>query len=406
MDKKSKMLLSGVVFLSFALFVSPHICCAKDVSQGIDAKDKVIKVGAYVPESGPVPFYMRICFGAMTRFYWQNDQGGINGWKIDFVTRDDGYQASRTVAVTKQLVERDKVFALASNIGTPNSIAVLPYIKEAGIPTVGPVGASPKFTNPVIPNVFTLLPDYTWEAERAAEYLVEKLGTKKIGVLYENDDLGIPGFKGVKAYLKTKNLEVVGGLPFDVTEIDFSSYAFKMKEAGAEAVCLWGSNKNVTSFAREGAKIGYKPVIFAYAFVSDPTTFQLAGDILNDRFYVASWMMPLSSTDRNMQVFKEALKKYFPREDVGFFPMNGYSHASVLIRGIEKVMEKKKKLSWENLIEGLNSIKNEKIGLVGSVTYSPSDHAGVKKTAILKAVKGEMVQVTEFEANPAIIPTD
>ncbi len=159
-------------------------------------------------------------------------------------------------------------------------------------------------------------------------------------------------------------------------------------------------------FAREGAKIGYKPVIFAYAFVSDPTTFQLAGDILNDRFYVPSWMMPLSSTDRNMQVFKEALKKYFPREDVGFFPMNGYSHASVLIRGIEKVLEKNKKLTWENLIEGLNSIKDEKIGLVGSVTYSPNDHAGVKKTAILKAVKGEMVQVTEFEPNPAIVPTD
>jgi len=403
-SKRAKYVVGLILVLILVFSTATFSALAK--TQGVDKKDKLIKVGAYVPESGPVPFYMRLAWGAMTRFYWQNDQGGINGWKIDFITRDDGYQASRTVAVTKQLVERDKVFALAANIGTPNSIAALPYIKKTGIPVVGPIGASPKFTSPVIPNMFTLLPDYTWESERAAQYLVEKLGFKKIGVLYENDDLGIPGFKGVKTYLKTKDLTVAEALPFDVTEVDFSSYAFKMKKAGAEAVCLWGSNKNVASFAREGLKIGYKPVIFAYFYCADPTTFKLAGDILDDRFYVASWLMPLSSTDPNMQGFKEALKKYFPKEDLGIFPMNGWSHASVLVRGIEKVVGKGKSLTWENLIEGLNSIRDEKVGLVGSVTYSPKDHAGVKKTAILKATKGEFVQVTDFELNPHLIPAD
>jgi len=71
-------------------------------------------------------------YGAMTKFYWVNDHGGIGGWKIDFLTRDDGYRASRTVAVTKQFVESDRVFALSACTGTPNSIAVLPHVKETG----------------------------------------------------------------------------------------------------------------------------------------------------------------------------------------------------------------------------------------------------------------------------------
>lgn len=107
-----------VAFLAVALVGTVQDARAQQV-QGISGK--TIKVGAYVPETGPVPFYMRIAYGATADFKWVNEKGGVNGYTADYVMRDDGYQAARTLAVSRQLAEQEKGFAFVSPVGTPPS---------------------------------------------------------------------------------------------------------------------------------------------------------------------------------------------------------------------------------------------------------------------------------------------
>lgn len=384
-------LISGVMFLA-VLSGTLGDARAQQV-QGISGK--TIKVGAYVPETGPVPFYMRIAYGAVSYFKWVNEKGGINGYTFDYIMRDDGYQAARTLAVSRQLAEQEKVFAFVAPIGTPNSIAAMPYLERSGLPVIGPVGASPAFSRPPKKNVFTLLPLYNWEGAFAAEYAVAKLGKKKVAVLYQNDELGRPAFKGAQAVLKKAGLDVAAALPFDVTEVDFSSYAARLKAAGADTVLVWGSNKNFASMLRESDRIGFKPAWFTPFFVADPVTFKLGGDLVNGA-YVASWMMPLEADDANVADYKKALAKYYPKEELGIFSMNGWTHAAVFARAVQIATANGGALSAERIVQALESIKDEKIGLAGGIGFSPTEHNGVSKVTVLQAKNGQFQQVSAF----------
>src|SRR5690606_26275789 len=116
-----------------------------------------------------------------------NEQGGIDGWTVNYVTKDDGYDPARSVAVTRQLVEDDGIFALSASVGTATNVAVLSYAREVGLPVVSPIGGATAFF--VEPNVFPLLPDYGWSVASDLDYAVNTLGLKKIALLWENDEL-------------------------------------------------------------------------------------------------------------------------------------------------------------------------------------------------------------------------
>lgn len=371
------------------------ICWAADAQSVPGVSGKIIKVGAYVPETGPVPFYMRITYGATAYFKWINEKGGINGYTFDYVTRDDGYQAARTLAVSRQLAEQEHVFGLVAPIGTPNSVAAMPYLERSGLPVIGPVGAAPVFSRPPKKNVFTLLPLYDWEGAFAAEYAITKLGKQHVAVLYENDELGRPAFKGAEAVLRKAHLALATALPFDVTEVDFSSYAARLKAAGADTVLVWGSNKNFASVLRESDRIGFKPAWFAPFFVADPVTFKLGGDLVNGAYF-ASWLIPLGSNDPNLKEYKEALSKYYPKEELGIFSMNGWTHAAVFARAVELATANGGALTRERAMQALESIKDQKIGLAGGISFSATEHNGVSKVTVLQARNGQFEQVSPF----------
>ncbi len=93
---------------------------------GIDEANKVVTIGAFTPVTGPVPFYAILTHAAEAYYRNLNESGGIDGWTINYVTKDDGYDPARSVAVTRQMVEDDGIFALSASIGTATNVAVLP----------------------------------------------------------------------------------------------------------------------------------------------------------------------------------------------------------------------------------------------------------------------------------------
>ena len=101
-----------------ACAATPLLARAQQASPGIDMATKTVTVGAFTPVTGPVPFYAILTHAAEACFKWANETNALNGWKIKFVTYDDGYEPARSVAVTRRMVEEDKIFALAAPVGT------------------------------------------------------------------------------------------------------------------------------------------------------------------------------------------------------------------------------------------------------------------------------------------------
>src|ERR1044072_1096168 len=136
--------------------------------------------------------------GAQSYFNRVNDEGGVNGRKIEFEALDDGFNASQTAANVRKLVEQDKVFALFYLGGVNQTLGALPYIEANNVVLFGPQAPVRRLVDPVKKSVFLISPTFYEQGQVDARYLVTA-GAKKLGVLYENDPIGQEAVSGGEA---------------------------------------------------------------------------------------------------------------------------------------------------------------------------------------------------------------
>jgi branched-chain amino acid transport system substrate-binding protein len=373
---------------------------AQSPSVGIDSANKVVTVGGFTPITGPVPFYAILTHAAEAYFKNRNENGGIRGWKVNYVTFDDGYEPARSVAVTKRLVEDTKIFALSAAVGTATNVAVIPYAKEVGLSMIGPIGGASAFF--AEPNIFPLLPDYGWSAASNAEYALNDLKLKKIALLWENDELGRSAKRGFDLYMADRKIEPVESIPFEVKTTDFTPHIRRLANSGADGVILFGSNANLAAALKAADRQGVKATWFAPFFTADPSTVKLAGELLNG-VYFSSWLLPVSGDDAQVKAYRDSIKKYYPNDPVGVFGLNGWSNAALFAVGFEKLLDSGKPLTRENLIAALNSLTNADVGGARKVSFKPGDHRGTRQEAIIRAKDGGFELVRDFKPYPAVV---
>ncbi|WP_292057621.1 MULTISPECIES: ABC transporter substrate-binding protein [unclassified Martelella] len=367
---------------------------------GIDAENKVVTIGAFTPVTGPVPFYATLTHAAEAYYKNLNDNGGIDGWTVNYITKDDGYEPARSVAVTRQMVEDDGIFALSAPIGTATNVAVLPYAREVDLPVVGPIGGASAFF--VEPTVFPLLPDYGWSAASNAEYAIKTLGHEKIALLWENDELGKSAKRGFDTYMADIGMEPAESIPFDVKTTSFSPHIRRVANSGAEAVILFGSNANLAAALKAADLQGLDVDWFAPFFTADPSTFKLAGDLL-DGVYFSSWLLPVSSDVPDIAAYRDSIEKYYPDDPVGVFGLNGWSNAAIFHKGFEALLASGNELTRENLIAALETLKDADVGGAKGVTFEPGDHRGTRQEGIIQAKGDSFELVQPFRPYPAVV---
>ncbi|WP_108660108.1 ABC transporter substrate-binding protein [Acuticoccus kandeliae] len=367
---------------------------------GIDEANKTVTVGAFTPITGPVPFYAILTHAADAFYRNLNENGGIDGWTVNYVTNDDGYEPARSVAVTRQMVEGDGIFALSAAVGTATNVAVIPYAKEVGLPMVSPIGGASAFF--AEPNIFPLLPDYGWSAASNVDYAVNDLGLKKIALLWENDELGRSAKRGFDTYMAELGIEPAESVSFDVKTTNFSPQIRRIANSGAEAVILFGSNANLAAALKAADLQGLEAAWFAPFFAADPSTFKLAGDLLNG-VYFSSWLMPVSADDPNVAAYRDSIAKYYPDDPVGVFGLNGWSNAALFAVGFKALLESEKELTRENLLAALETLENASVGGAQGVSFKPGDHRGTRQEGVIQAKDGAFVLVKEFRPYPAVV---
>src|SRR5262249_54409508 len=155
-----------------------------------------------MPYSGPASAYGVVGKTEAAFFNLTNDQGGINGRKITFISYDDSYSPPKTVEQARRLVENDNVLFIFSSPGTPTNTAIQKYMNEKKVPQLVVGTGATKWNNPkAFPWTMGLQPSYQAEGHIYAQYLLKERPDGKLGILYQNDDYGRDYVKGLKVGL-------------------------------------------------------------------------------------------------------------------------------------------------------------------------------------------------------------
>jgi branched-chain amino acid transport system substrate-binding protein len=221
-----------------------------------------IKIGGVFPFSGPASSIGLVGRGTLAYVQSINDNGGIQGRKINYIALDDAYSPPKAVEHARRLVESDEVAFMFGQLGTPGNSAVAKYLAAKGVPTLAIVTGSSKFTNVKdYPLTTTGLVSYDTEGKIYAKYLGRTLPTAKYAILFQNDDLGKDYVNAFRTFLGADFDKRVVTAAYDVTEPTVDSQVVTLKSSGAEALFIAGTPKFAAQAIRKAAEIGWKATI-------------------------------------------------------------------------------------------------------------------------------------------------
>jgi len=231
---------------------------------GPGVTDTEIKIGNTNPYSGPASSYGINGKVHAAYFAMINEQGGINGRKINYISRDDSYSPPKTVEQVRQLVEQDKVFVLFGTLGTPPNMAIHDYLNENKVPQLFvATGADQWNDSKHFPWTMMWLPSYGIESHIYANYILKNLPNAKIAVLYQNDDYGKNYLNGLRAGLGDKAAKmIVATQSYETTDPTVDSQVVALQGSGADVLLTAAIPKFAAQTVRKVYDIGWRPTHF------------------------------------------------------------------------------------------------------------------------------------------------
>jgi len=359
---------------------------------GPGASDTEIKLGSTMPYSGPASSYGTIGKSEGAYFAMINDEGGVNGRKINFIVLDDAYSPPRTVGDVRRLVEEDHVLATFNTLGTPPNSAIQQYMNDNKVPQLFVATGANKWNDPKHhPWTIGWQPSYQIEARIYARYILQNIPNAKIAVLYQNDDYGKDYLIGLRAGLGDKaDKMIVATESYETTDPTVDSQIVALHTSGANVLLTAAINKFASQAIRKVYELGWKPTHFLNnVSISVKAVMQPAG--LEKGIGIISAGYLKDPTDRQWQntpEYKEWLawmQKYYPSGNTADANnVFGYSVAQTMVSVLKASGNN---LTRDNLMKQAASIHDEKLpmllpGIV--VSTSANDFAPIKQMQLEK----------------------
>ena len=298
---------------------------AADKKYGPGVTDTEIKLGQTSPYSGPASAYSVIAKAQLAYFKMINDQGGINGRKINLISIDDAYSPAKTVEQTRKLVEQEEVAAILNPLGTPTGLAVRKYLNDKKVPQlfVG-AGATLWGDHEHFPYSIGFQASYQAETAVYAKYVLTKKPDAKIALFYQNDDAGKDYGNGFKKGLGPDNVKkmVVAEATYESTDPTIDSQIVKLKASGADVLFMHAIPKQAAQAIRKIGEIGWKPDMFFLAATSTSITSVLKpAGFDHSKGIISSYSFkdpndPQWQKDKDVQDWAAFMKNYFPDGDI------------------------------------------------------------------------------------------
>ena len=336
---------------------------------GPGVTDTEIKIGQTMPYSGPASAYGTIGKASAAYFQMVNEQGGINGRKLNFISLDDGYSPPRTVEQIRRLVEEEQVLLLFGTLGTPTNSAIHKYVNVKGVPHVFLNTGATKWGDPKnFPWTIGWNLSYQNEGHIYARYILETKPDAKIAVLYQNDDYGKDYLKGLKDGLGDKAAKlIVAEASYEVTDTTIDSQIVSLQASGADTFVNITTPKFAAQAVRKVYDIGWKPlhilnnVSTSVGSVLTPAGLDKSVGLITAAFYKD----PIDPQWKNDPAVKEYiawLKKYYPEANVAdSYNLVGYVQAQVMVQMLKQCGDN---LTRENVMKQVTSIKDLQPGVI------------------------------------------
>jgi branched-chain amino acid transport system substrate-binding protein len=258
---RKQTIVTGLAVLSLVLANGVAFAAGQ---YGPGASDTEIKIGNTVPYSGPASAYGAIGKSDAAYLAMINDQGGINGRKINFISRDDAYSPPKAVEQIRQLVEQDGVLLTFNTLGTPPNTAIQGYLNDNKVPQLFVATGADKWNDPKShPWTMGWQPSYRIEARIYGRYILKNLPNAKIAVLYQNDDFGKDYLVGLREGLGDKaDKMIVATKTYETTDPTVDSQVVALQGSGADTLLTAATPKFAAQAVRRVYDIGWKPTHF------------------------------------------------------------------------------------------------------------------------------------------------
>ena len=381
--------LAGTAALALALS-APSAFAQKKYDTG--ASDTEIKIGQTVPFSGPASAYATIGKAQAAYIKMINDQGGVNGRKINLIQYDDAYSPPKAVEQVRKLVESDEVLLTFQIIGTPSNAAVQKYLNAKKVPQLFAATGASKFTDPKnFPWTLGFNPNYFTEGRIYGQYILKEHPNAKIGILYQNDDLGKDYLNGIKAGLGDKAATmIVAEASYEVSDPTIDSQILKIKDAGADLFFSASTPKQAAQAIKKIAELGWHPVHIldinatSVGAVMKPAGLDASKGVISVN-YGKDPLDPTWKDDPGMKKYFDFMAKYYPEGDKdSSFNTYGYSTTQLLVHVLKQCGDD---LTRENVLKQATNLKNVELdlalpGIKGNTT--PNDYRVNKQLQMMR----------------------
>jgi branched-chain amino acid transport system substrate-binding protein len=299
-----------------------------------------IKIGNTVPYSGPASSYGVLGKLESAFFGMVNEQGGVAGHKVDFISLDDNYSPPKTVEQIRRLVEEEKVAFTFATLGTPTNSAIVRYMNQKKVPQLFVATGADKWGDyQHTPWTIGWQPSYRTEAQIYAKYILQQKPDAKIGILYQNDDFGKDYPAGVKDALGDKFDKIVVTATYEVTDPTIDSQITTLQSQGVNVLLVAAIPKFAAQSIRKVHDLNWKPMFFmSNVAISVGAVMTPAGPENGIGIISASYLKdssdPTWKDDKGMNEWRAFMDKYMPgadQTDGGYIAAYGLSHTMLQV---------------------------------------------------------------------------
>jgi ABC-type branched-subunit amino acid transport system substrate-binding protein len=355
-------------------------------ARGVTANE--IRFGIAAPFSGPAKdLGQQMRIGIETAFRAANEAGGVNGRLLRLVAVDDGYEPSRTGEAMKQLYDKDQVFGVIGNVGTPTAAVSVPFALDRQMLFFAPfTGAGLLRRDPPDRYVFNYRASYAEETDAAVRYLVRirRIKTDQIAVFAQQDSYGDAGFAGVAKAMRALRGGDGGyvlriGYPRNTLDVDGAIAQLKAHKTPIKAIVTVGTYRAVAKFI-EKTREAYPNLIYTNVSFVGSTSLRDELMLLGPKYIsgvIVTQVVPAVDGRSTFALqYRSALAKYFGNEPPDYVSLEGYIDGQILVEALRRAGPD---VTTEKLVDALEAMQGFDLGIGAPISYSKSEHQGSHK---------------------------
>ena len=377
--------LSGALLLAAPALAQP--------AQGV-AKDK-LTIGTIQDLSGPLAgFGKDVRLGMLLRVDEINEQGGINGRKLELKIEDSGYDPKRAVLAAQKLVNQDKIFAMVGHIGTAQNVATFPVLFAKNVFNFYPITAAREMYEPLHKMKYAFAATYYDQMRLAVPKLVQEKGAKRVCSIYQDDEFGLEVMRGGETALKALGTDYVEKTTFKRGATDFSSQVAKMKAANCDLVVLGTIIRETIGTIGESRKTGFNPTFLGSSAAYTDLIHRLGGKAMDGLYAAMTVQHPyLDESSQPLRFWANKYKTKF-NEDPTVFSVYGYAAIDTFIRGAQKAGAN---LSVDSFMKAMDSYTSDSdIFGAAPMSFSPTKRLASNQARLSQIQNGRWKVVSDY----------